>query len=385
MTPAAAPLSATRAGFLIEAEDPSTRARAGILRTAHGEVETPVFMPVATQATLKALTQEDMDTLGVHAILANAYHLYLRPGTPTIEKAGGLHAFMNYSGAILTDSGGFQVYSLADLREVNDDGVTFKSHHDGSLHTLTPSKVIEIQAALGSDMWTSLDECPAYPCDEAIARRALDRTMRWMEEAARAYRREAQKREKPPLFFPILQGSIYPQLRRQGAEHLLGLDPDGVSIGGFSVGEPKDLTWEALGRTTEFLAKEKPRYLMGMGTPEDIWEAVGLGVDMMDCVWPTRVARHGQAMVRSGKLNLLNSEFREDFSPLDAECSCRVCKTHTRAYLSHLFRVKEISAFQLLSHHNVHFLMEVMRIIRRAIVEGRFTQAKADFFKRYKL
>lgn len=384
MTPSAVPLPVTHSGFRIETEDPSTQARAGKLHTAHGIVETPVFMPVATQGTLKAMTQEDMDALGVNAILANAYHLYLRPGTPVIEKAGGLHAFMNYSGAILTDSGGFQVYSLADLREVNEEGVTFKSHHDGSLHTLTPGKVIEIQAALGSDIWTSLDECPGYPCDQANARQALKRTMRWTEASARAFELEARKREKRPLFFPILQGSVYPELRREGAEHMMAYDPDGISIGGFSVGEPKDLTWEVLARTTEALPKDKARYLMGMGTPEDLWEAVGAGIDMMDCVWPTRVARHGLAMVRSGKLNLLNSPFREDFAPLDVECSCRVCKTHSRAYLSHLFRVKEISAFQLVSHHNVHFLMDVMRIIRSAIIDGRFAQAKSEFFEIYK-
>ena len=368
--------------FQVEAED--GRARAGRLETAHGPVQTPVFMPVATQATLKAMTNADIEGLGVRAMLANAYHLYLRPGTDLIQKAGGLHAFMHYDGAILTDSGGFQVYSLADLRKVDDDGVTFKSHHDGSLHTLTPTKVIEIQSALGSDMWATLDECPAYPCDRRRADEALERTMRWTEESKEAFEREAGKREHRPLLFPILQGSVFPELRRKAAEHLMTIDPDGVSIGGFSVGEDKKLTWEALSATTEALSKEKPRYLMGMGTPEDLWEAVGLGVDMMDCVWPTRVARHGQAMVRAGKLNLVNSAFREDFSPLDPDCACWVCQKHTRAYLSHLFRSHEISAFQLVSHHNVCFLMDIMKEIRAAIISGRFADAKREFFARYR-
>ena len=368
--------------FVVEAKD--GRARAGTLQTAHGPVQTPVFMPVATQGTLKAMTGADIGALNIRAMLANAYHLYLRPGTELIQKAGGLHAFMNYDGAILTDSGGFQVYSLADLRNVDEDSVTFKSHHDGSLHTLTPTKVIEIQAALGSDMWATLDECPAYPCDEKRADEALERTMRWADESKVAFERESAQREKRPLFFPILQGSVYPSLREKAARHMTQLDPDGVSIGGFSVGEEKKLTWEALSAATSALPETKPRYLMGMGTPEDLWEAVERGVDMMDCVWPTRVARHGQAMSRTGKLNLINSAFREDFRPLDPDCGCWVCKKHTRAYLSHLFRAHEISAFQLVSHHNVNLLLELMSAIRSAIVAGRFAQAKAEFYARYK-
>jgi len=366
--------------FELLARDAKTLARAGVLHTSRGPVETPVFMPVATQATVKALTSADLAELGVKAILANAYHLYLRPGTAVVEKAGGLHAFMNYPGAILTDSGGFQVMSLAGLRSLDDDGVTFKSHLDGSPHRLTPESVIDIEDRLGADMWTSLDECPPYPCSEQEALRALERTQRWTERAWAAFSLRAEHKPRRPMFFPIIQGSLYPALRREAAERLrAAVEFDGVSLGGFSVGEPKAMTWEVVAATTHHLPEDKPRYLMGVGTPQDLWDAVACGVDMLDCVWPTRVARHGWAVTRTGKVALGSAAAREDFSPVDPSCACKVCKTHSRAYLAHLYRTKELSVHSLVSYHNVHLLLDIAREIRRSILEGRFAEARARF------
>ncbi|MFH1724152.1 MAG: tRNA guanosine(34) transglycosylase Tgt [Elusimicrobiota bacterium] len=367
--------------FEVTAKDRASRARTGTLRTEHGRVETPVFMPVATQGSVKALSSQDLSDLGIHAILSNAYHLALRPGADVIEAAGGLNAFMDYPGTILTDSGGYQIFSLADLRRLSDDGVTFQSHIDGSLHTLTPEGVIGLQARLGSDIWTSLDECPAYPCTEAEARRALERTMRWTERSHRAF---TQENGKKALFFPVIQGSVYPELRRRACEHLLEIRPDGVSLGGFSVGEPKEKTWEALERTVERLPDGMPRYLMGMGAPDDLWEAVRLGVDMLDCVWPTRTARNGVVMTAAGRLNIKNAPMRKDFSPLDKECDCATCGRYSRAYLSHLFRARELSAYRLLSVHNLHFSLRIMRRIRAAIREGRFLEERKLFLERYR-
>ena len=370
------------ATFSVTAKDPRSRARVGVLKTAHGLVETPVFMPVATQASVKALCSEDLAELGADALLSNSYHLYLRPGADVIEEAGGLHAFMDYGGTILTDSGGFQVFSLSDLREMTDDGVVFRSHIDGSRHSLTPAGIIRLQARLRSDIWTALDVCAPYPCASAEARQALDRTMRWADISAQAFREEAS-RGAQALFFPILQGSFDLALRKRAAEHLAGLAPDGISLGGFSVGEPKDLTWDVLGRTVELLPGDKPRYLMGMGAPEDLWNAVHLGVDMMDCVWPTRIARNGLVMTSTGRMNIKNAPLRKDFSPLDPDCGCAVCKRYPRAYLSHLFRSHELAAYRLLTLHNVHFNLQNMRRIRRAIRAGSFIEERKDFLARF--
>lgn len=378
--------TAVGSAFKISARD--GRARAGVLITAHGPVETPVFMPVATQGAIKAMSQADLEELGVRAILANAYHLYLRPGTELMRKAGGLHRFMNYPGAILTDSGGFQVMSLSQLCTMSEEGATFKSYLDGSMHTFTPENVIDIQEKIGSDMWTSLDECIKYPVEESRARQALELTMRWTERASRQYQSKLAARadlppETRPLFFPIIQGSLFPELRRTAAEHIAAIPHDGVSLGGFSVGEPKPTTIEVLGRTLEHVGADKPRYLMGVGTPEELWNAVELGVDMFDCVWPTRVARHGGAMVHTGRLNLLSAASREDFRPLDPDCSCKVCKVHTRAYLAHLYRANELTVGSLVSYHNVHFLVSMMRRIRASILEGRFAAARKEFFEKH--
>jgi len=368
--------------FAVTSTDPRSKARTGLLTTAHNTVETPVFMPVATQASVKALSSEDLAGLGVEAILSNSYHLYLRPGAEVIEEAGGLHGFMDYPGTILTDSGGFQVFSLSGLRSVTDDGVVFQSHIDGSRHSLTPGGVVRLQARLRSDIWTALDVCAPYPCEPAQARQALERTMRWADISAEAFREEASRGARA-LFFPIIQGSFDLDLRRQAVDHILGVSPHGLSLGGFSVGEPKDLTWEVVGRTVELLPDEKPRYLMGMGAPEDLWNAVRLGVDMLDCVWPTRIARNGLIMTSDGRMNIKNAPFRKDFSPLDADCGCPVCQRTTRAYLHHLFRSHELTAYRLLTIHNVHFNMQIMRRIRAAIRAGTFVDEREAFLARF--
>jgi queuine tRNA-ribosyltransferase len=290
---------------------------------------------------------------------------------------------MAYDGMILTDSGGFQVLSLADLRKITDEGVVFRSHIDGSEHRLTPETVISVQAELGSDCWTTLDECPPYPATERQAEEALARTMAWTDRSVPELkrRREAGARS---LFFPILQGSLYPHLRRRAAEHMARVPADGLSIGGFMVGEEKPRTWEVLAATTELLPREKPRYLMGVGTPEDLWDAVALGVDMMDCVFPTRVARNGQVMTRRGKFNITNSFCRRDFSPLEPGCSCFVCRRYSRAYLAHVFRAKELLAYRLLSFHNLHVMHEIARVIREAILQGRFEGERKAFFANFR-
>ena len=354
------------------------KARLGRLETGHGPVDTPVFMPVATQAAVKALSQEDLTALGARAILANSYHLYLRPGTAVIKAAGGLHRFMNYDGMILTDSGGFQVMSLADLRKIEDGGVVFKSHIDGSEHELTPEKVIEIQSELASDCWTTLDECPPYPASQAQAQAALERTMRWTDRSVPAL---AAKRDlgARALFFPILQGGFYPELRRRAAEHLARVPCEGVALGGFSVGEPKTLTWETLELPPAWLPPDKPRYLMGVGTPEELWRAVACGVDMLDCVFPTRVARNGQLMTKRGKFNITQNSCRMDNAPIDPDCVCFVCRRYTRSYLAHLYRAKELVIYRLLSYHNLHCMAEVAADIRRAIAAGRFGESYRAF------
>lgn len=366
--------------YVIEAKDGA--ARVGVLNTPRGPVVTPVFMPVATQASVKALDADDIVRLGSRAMLANSYHLYLRPGVETVKAAGGLHQFMRYDGFILTDSGGFQVLSLSKLREIDDDGVTFRSHLDGSKHRLTPESVIATQAGLGSDGWTTLDECPPYPCSDAEAKAALDRTMDWLDRSVPAVA-EARAAGSKCLFFPLYQGGLHAPLRKISAEHHNATPCDGISIGGFMVGEDKDTTWSRLTETTALLREDRPRYLMGVGTPLDLWDAVACGVDMMDCVYPTRVARSGQVMTWAGKYNVTNNRFRRDFTPLDPECDCFVCARYTRAYLGHLLRCAELAAYRLLSFHNLHFMDRVTWRIREAIRLGRFESARADFRARY--
>jgi queuine tRNA-ribosyltransferase len=374
--------SEAAATFVIEAKDPSSGARAGVLNTPRGPVETPVFMPVATQASVKALDSDDLRRLNPRAILANSYHLYLRPGVETVRAAGGLHKFMDYDAFIITDSGGFQVLSLSDLREIDDEGVTFRSHLDGSKHRLTPESVIRTQSGLGADGWTTLDECPPYPCSESVAAQALERTMRWLDRSVPVVA-EQRALGARCLFLPLFQGGLHPALRKRSAEHHNATPADGISIGGFMVGEDKPTTWNMLTETTALLREDRPRYLMGVGTPRDLWDAVACGVDMMDCVYPTRVARSGHVMTYAGKYNVTNGRFRRDFTPLDAKCSCFVCARYTKAYLGHLLRSEELAAYRLVSYHNLHYMASVIGEIRRSIKEGRFKSAREEFMSRY--
>lgn len=373
--------------FTITAKDKNSGARAGVLHTAHGAVHTPVFMPVATQGTVKAMSQADLREVETECILSNTYHLYLRPGTDVLKKFGGLHGFMNYKGAVLTDSGGFQVYSLAHLRKITENGVHFTSHHDGSAHFFTPEKVIDLEAEIGSDIWTCLDVCVENPCTHAQAKEALRKTKVWAEKAVHHYNRKIshasyQERGRP-LLFGIVQGSVFPDLRKEAALHMAGLGVHGFAIGGLAVGETKKQMHESLSAAVEHLPKEKPVYFMGLGTPEDLWEAVSRGADMFDCVWPTRNARNGQAMTSRGKIYVKNAPYRRDESSLDPECDCETCRNYSLAYLSHLYRAKELLVSRLLSIHNVRFLIRQTQIMRKAIADGDFAEKKRRFLERY--
>lgn len=359
-------------------KDTRTKARLGILETPHGVIETPVFMPVGTQATVKAMTPEELKEMGATIILGNTYHLYLRPGHKIIEKAGGLHKFMNWDRAILTDSGGFQVFSLSSLRKITEDGVEFRSHIDGSKHFFTPEKVIEIQNSLGSDIIMSFDECAPYPADYDYVKRSMELTIKWAERGKKAHKNTDRQ-----ALFGIVQGGTYKDLRRECAERLVDMDFPGYAIGGLSVGEPKDLMYEIIDFTTDYLPHDKPRYLMGVGTPEDLIEGVIRGVDMFDCVLPTRIARNGTVFTSRGKLIVRDAPYAEDFSPLDEECDCYTCKNYSRAYLRHLFKAKEILAARLATYHNLYFLIKLMEKIREAIRQDRLLEFKEEFLKKY--
>jgi queuine tRNA-ribosyltransferase len=387
--------------FEIVSRCPGTKARAGRLRTPHGIIDTPVFAPVGTQGSVKTLLSQDLEKLQIQLILGNTYHLYLRPGLEVIQKAGGLHRFMSWDGAILTDSGGYQVFSMESLRRITEEGVEFRSHIDGSLHFLSPEKATEIQLGLGSDIAMCFDECPPYPCDEDHARRALDTTFRWAKRCQVAFARGREgEREggsaaenagslprslshSPTLLYGITQGSIYPALRKESTRQLVDLDFPGYALGGLSLGEPHTATLEMVALSTELLPDNKPRYLMGVGTPEDLWEAVDLGIDQFDCVLPTRNGRNGQLFTTVGKLNMKNAPFREDLAPPDPACDCDLCARYSRAYLHHLFRAGELSALRLASLHNVAFLIKLMRKIRQSIADGTFLQEKRAFLEAY--
>ncbi|RMF31307.1 MAG: tRNA guanosine(34) transglycosylase Tgt [Chloroflexi bacterium] len=349
------------------------RARAGLFHTPHGPVETPVFAPVGTHGTVKAMSPQDLHQVGATLVLANTYHLYLRPGDERIARLGGLHRFMGWDGPLLTDSGGFQVFSLGELRELDDEGVTFRSHLDGSIHRLTPEKAIRIQENLGADIIMALDECPE-PLDYAYNVEALERTHRWAERCREAHRREDQ------ALFGIVQGGVFPDLRRKSAAFLTALDFPGYAIGGLSVGEPKAQTYAMLDLLDPLLPADRPRYLMGVGTPEDLVEGVARGVDIFDCVLPTRMARHGAALTRTGRLNMRNARFAEDPAPLDPTCTCYTCQHFSRAYLRHLVRNNEILGHHLLTRHNLHTLIQLMREIRAAILTGRFQPFRRRFW-----
>jgi queuine tRNA-ribosyltransferase len=358
--------------FALHATDAG--ARSGTLRTAHGEVQTPVFMPVGTQASVKGVTPAELRACGVQMLLANAYHLYLRPGAEVIELAGGLHRFMSWDGSILTDSGGFQVFSLSRLSRVDDEGYHFASHLDGSPHVFTPESVVRLQEALGSDVAMVLDQLVPGDASEALAREAADRTLRWAARAKAAVRRTDQ------LTFAIAQGATYPHLRREQARALAALDFPGYAIGGLWVGEERALGLEMLSESTAVLPADKPRYLMGVGTPEDIIDAMARGVDMFDCVYPTRSARHALALTSRGRLNLRNASFARDDRPLDPECGCATCASFTRAYLAHCFRAGEQLGPRLVSVHNIAVLVAIAHQARAEILAGTF-----DAFRRRRL
>ncbi|HDQ26091.1 MAG TPA: tRNA guanosine(34) transglycosylase Tgt [bacterium] len=354
-------------------------ARVCEINTLHGRVETPVFMPVGTQATVKIMTPEDLQLSGTSIILANTYHLYLRPGTDLIQKTGGLHKFMGWNGPILTDSGGFQVFSLQELRKITDDGVTFKSHIDGSAHFFSPVKVVEIQNILGSDIMMVLDECPPYPATHDYISDSIDRTIEWAKRSKAAHKNHNQ------ALFGIIQGGVYEDLRERSIREMVLLDFPGYAIGGVSVGEGKELIYRAVDLCAPLLPEDKPRYLMGVGTPEDLWYAVEKGVDMFDCVFPTRIARNGGVYTPEGQIAVRNAEFREDLGPIDKTCGCYACKTFSRAYIRHLFNVHEVLGMRLTTLHNIYFMIRLMNLIKKAILENNYEAEKERFFSSYKI
>jgi len=355
-----------------------TGARLGRLHTPHGVIETPIFMPVGTQATVKAMTPEELKEIGSQIILSNTYHLYMRPGHDLIERAGGLHKFMNWDKPILTDSGGFQVFSLGPLRKIKEEGVEFRSHLDGSKHFLSPEKATEIQNALGSDIIMAFDVCAPYPADTQYVKNSLERTTRWLERC-----KAAHKYPEKQALFGIVQGGMYKELREQSAKEITAIDLPGYAIGGLSVGEPKDMMYEVLDYTVPLLPEDKPRYLMGVGSPDDLLEGVLRGIDMFDCVLPTRIARNGTAMTSQGKVVVRNASYAEDFTSLDPECDCYTCKNYTKAYLRHLIKCNEILGARLLTIHNLRFLLKMMENVREAIKEDRLLDYKKDFFEKY--
>ncbi|WP_416390194.1 tRNA guanosine(34) transglycosylase Tgt [Terrisporobacter petrolearius] len=353
-------------------------ARLGRLHTPHGVIETPIFMPVGTQATVKAMTPEELKEIGSQIILSNTYHLYMRPGHDLVKEAGGLHKFMNWDKPILTDSGGFQVFSLGPLRKITEEGVHFRSHIDGSKHFISPEKAMEIQNALGSDIMMAFDECAPYPADREYVKNSLERTTRWLRRC-----KEAHKNTENQALFGIIQGGMYKDLREQSAKEILELDLPGYAVGGLSVGEPKPLMYEVLDYTVPLMPKDKPRYLMGVGSPDDLLEGVIRGIDMFDCVLPTRIARNGTAMTSQGKVVVRNAKYARDFTPLDPECDCYCCKNYTKAYIRHLVKANEILAARLISTHNLRFLLKLMEDIRQAIMEDRLLDFKDEFFSKY--
>jgi queuine tRNA-ribosyltransferase len=364
--------------FQIEYQETDSQARTGIFQTPHGAVRTPIFMPVGTQGTVKALTPEDLWALGVEIILANTYHLYLRPGHERVARLGGLHSFMHWQGPILTDSGGYQVYSLGALRKISPEGVSFRSHLDGSSHFLSPELAIQIQEALGSDIAMCLDECTPYPASYEYARFSLELTRDWALRCKKAHRREEQ------ALFGIIQGSIFKDLRRESALSILEIGFDGLALGGLSLGEEKKERQDIIASTLPLLPKEKPRYLMGLGTPEDLVEGVGAGADMFDCVLPTRNARNGMLFTWKGPIIIKKAEYADDPQPIDPDCACYTCRHYSRAYLRHLYLSKELLSYRLNTLHNIFYFMDLMRALREAVAQDRFLAFKKDFYNQRK-
>lgn len=357
--------------------DKNCGARYGILHTPHGDVEVPMFMPVGTLATVKTLSPEEVKSLGAGVILSNTYHLHLRPGEDIVGKAGGLHKFMNYDGPILTDSGGFQVFSLAENRKISEEGVVFKSHLNGDRMLFSPETVMDIEEKLGADIIMAFDECIPYPADEKYVKNSVERTLRWAKRCKEAHKREDQ------ALFGIVQGGEYEEYRKHCAEELAKMDFPGYSIGGTSIGEPKDVFSKMVDYSVKYLPPEKPRYLMGVGSLDFIFEGIEKGVDMFDCVLPTRIARHGALMTSKGRVNIRDAKYKEDFTPLDDECDCYTCKNYTKAYLRHLYVADETFGKRLLSMHNIRFLIHMMEEARKAIKEDRFLEFKEEMLAKY--
>ncbi len=355
-----------------------TGARLGRLYTPHGVIDTPTFMPVGTQATVKAMSPAELKEIGAQIILSNTYHLYIRPGHKLVEQAGGLHGFMNWDRPILTDSGGFQVFSLNDLRKISEEGVEFKSHLDGSKHFFTPEYVMEIERALGADIIMAFDECTPYPCEHDYAKKSMERTIRWLKRCKESHHNTGKQ-----ALFGIVQGSTYKDLRIESARRTVEVELPGYAIGGLSVGEPKDLMNEVLDYTVPELPKDKPRYLMGVGSPDCLIDGSIRGIDMFDCVLPTRIARNGTVMTSKGKLVVRNAEFSEDFLPMDENCDCYACRNFSRAYIRHLIKAGEILGGRLTTIHNLRFLQNLMGQIREAIREDRLQSFRNEFFENY--
>ncbi len=364
-------------GFELKGKCAETLARVGVLHTPHGDIPTPVFAPVGTQATVKTVSPRDLQELGVSLLLANTYHLYLRPGAEVIAKLGGLHSFMGWQGPILTDSGGFQIFSMEHLRKIDDQGVTFRSHVDGSEHRFTPEKAVAVQEQLAGDMIIVLDVCTPYPSDYEHNRIALQRTHRWAERCLQAQSRPDQ------MLFGVVQGGTFVDLREESARHVASLDFPGYAIGGLSVGEPKEIMHQMLEATVPLLPDDKPRHLLGVGSPEDLFEGVARGIDIFDCALPTRVARNGTFLTREGRLNIRNAEHKDDSAPVEEGCCCYTCRKFSRAYLRHLVMAKEILGLHLATLHNLHFMLNLMDEIRAAILEGRFPVLREEFLASY--
>ncbi|WP_173916029.1 tRNA guanosine(34) transglycosylase Tgt [Halobacillus sp. Marseille-Q1614] len=355
-----------------------TGARLGRVHTPHGSFETPMFMPVGTLATVKTMSPEELEEMGAKIILSNTYHLWLRPGEDVVEEAGGLHKFMNWDGSILTDSGGFQVFSLSDLRQIEEEGVHFRNHISGEKLFLSPEKAMQIQNSLGADIMMAFDECPPYPAEYDYMKKSVERTSRWAERCL-----EGHKRPEDQGLFGIVQGGEYEDLRRQSAADLTSLDFPGYAIGGLSVGEPKDVMNRVLDFTAPLLPDHKPRYLMGVGSPDSLIDGSIRGVDMFDCVLPTRIARNGTCMTSQGRLVVRNAKFTKDFRPIDEECDCHTCRNYSRAYIRHLVKANETFGLRLTTYHNLYFLLKLMRQVREAIREDRLGDFREEFFEKY--
>ena len=372
-------MSPSSFSFTIDAECPGTWARAGTISTPHGVIRTPIFMPVGTQATVKSVSPEELRAAGTQIMLANTYHLMLRPGSELISSFGGLHSFMHWDGPILTDSGGFQVFSLGHLRKLSEEGAAFKSHLDGSPHLLTPESVIRIEAELGADIILPLDICAAYPCTPTEAREAMERTHRWAERAL-----IAKERYRPEqALFGIVQGAFEPELRQQSTHFIGNLPFPGLAIGGLSVGEPKAMMWETLSYITPALPRDKPRHLLGVGSPEDLVLGVGMGMDMFDCVLPTRVARHGGLFTSHGRVNIKTARFRGQRGPIEEECDCYTCQNYSAAYVHHLARTEEQLYYRLGSIHNIRFMLRLSNQLREVIMAGSYPAFRDDFIAKY--